>query len=72
MSVRDRIIDAIGQLPPAERRVAEVVVDDPKAVAFGTVAEVATRSGSSGPSVVRLARRIGFAGFVELQDAIRA
>jgi DNA-binding MurR/RpiR family transcriptional regulator len=71
MSVRDRIIDVITELPPAERRVAEVVVDDPKAVAFGTVAEVATRAGSSGPTVVRLAHRIGFAGFVELQDAIR-
>jgi DNA-binding MurR/RpiR family transcriptional regulator len=71
MTVRERIIDVTSVLPPAERRVAEVVVDDPKAVAFGTVAEVAARAGSSGPSVVRLARRIGYAGFVELQDAIR-
>jgi len=72
MSVRDRIIDVTSELPPAERRVAEVVVDDPEAVAFGTVAAVADRSGSSGPSVVRLARRIGYGGFVELQDAIRS
>jgi len=72
MSVRDRIIDVTSELPPAERRVAEVVVDDPKAVAFGTVAAVADRAGSSGPSVVRLARRIGYGGFVELQDAIRS
>ncbi|MBV9951658.1 MAG: MurR/RpiR family transcriptional regulator [Acidimicrobiia bacterium] len=72
MTVRERIIDVIGDLPPAERRVAEVVVDDPKEVAFGTVAAVAARAGASGPSVVRLSRRIGYAGFVELQDAIRA
>jgi DNA-binding MurR/RpiR family transcriptional regulator len=72
MSVRDRIIDVTTDLPPAERRVAEVVVDDPKAVAFGTVAAVAQRAGSSGPSVVRLARRVGYSGFVELQDAIRS
>src|SRR5690349_24423204 len=72
MSVRERIIDVIGDLPPAERRVAEVVVDDPKEVAFGTVAAVAARAGASGPSVVRLSRRVGYAGFVELQDALRA
>jgi DNA-binding MurR/RpiR family transcriptional regulator len=71
MLVRDRIISVINELPPAERRVAEVVVDDPKEVAFGTVAAIAARAGASGPSVVRLSRRIGYAGFVELQDAIR-
>jgi len=65
------IAASLGRLPPAERRVAEVVVDDPEAVAFGTVAAVAARAGTSGPSVVRLADRLGYAGFVGLQQAVR-
>ena len=65
-------IDAhLPRLTPAERRVAAVVADDPEAVAFGTVADVARRSGTSGASVVRLAAKLGFDGFVELQASVR-
>ena len=58
-------------LSPAERQVAEVVLRDPEAVAFGTVARVAERSGTSGASVVRLATRLGYAGFSSLQAAVQ-
>ena len=65
-------IDAhLRDLTPAERRVAAVVADDPEAVAFGTVADVARRAGASGATVVRLAAKLGFDGFVELQAAVR-
>lgn len=59
------------QLSPAERRVADVVLGDPQLVAFGTVAAVADRAGTSGASVVRLANRIGLDGFTELQAGIQ-
>ena len=65
-------IDAhLRRLTPAERRVAAVVADDPEAVAFGTVADVARRAGASGATVVRLAGKLGFDGFVDLQAAVR-
>lgn len=59
------------QLSPAERRVADVVLGDPQLVAFGTVAAVADRAGTSGASVVRLANRIGLEGFTELQAGVQ-
>jgi DNA-binding MurR/RpiR family transcriptional regulator len=59
-------------LSPALRRVAELLLVDPEAIAFGTVAAVAERAGTSTPSVVRLAVALGFAGFGELRDAARA
>jgi DNA-binding MurR/RpiR family transcriptional regulator len=59
------------QLSPAERQVAEVVLRHPEAVAFGTVARVAERSGTSGASVVRLATRLGYPGFSSLQAAVQ-
>ena len=65
-------IDAhLRALTPAERRVAAVVADDPEAVAFGTVADVARRAGTSGATVVRLAAKLGFDGFVQLQGAVQ-
>lgn len=51
---------------------AEVVVADRELVAFGTVAQVAAAAGSSGASVVRLADRLGFAGFKGMQEAVQS
>jgi DNA-binding MurR/RpiR family transcriptional regulator len=59
-------------LSPAERQVAEVVLRDPEAVAFGTVARLAQRAGTSGASVVRLATRLGYPGFSGLQAAVQS
>ena len=71
MTVSAQIDAHLPSLTPAERRVAAIVADDPEAVAFGTVADVARRSGTSGASVVRLAAKLGFDGFVELQASVR-
>lgn len=68
----ERLTDASDSLTPTERRVAQVVLDDRELVAFGTVAQVAERAEVSGASVVRLADRLGFAGFRGLQESVRA
>ena len=72
VDVATRIAEHRDQLSPAERRVADVVLGDPQLVAFGTVAAVADRAGTSGASVVRLANRIGLEGFSELQSGVQA
>jgi DNA-binding MurR/RpiR family transcriptional regulator len=72
VQVLDRLTDGRNALSPAERQVADVVVDDPTIVAFGTVARVAAAAGTSPPTVVRLAHRLGYSGFVELQAAVQA
>src|SRR5262245_39461231 len=72
MPIPDKARIAEAHLSPAERKVAEVVGRDPEAIAFGTVAEVAARAGTSGPTVVRFAERLGYDGFVGLQAAVRA
>ena len=60
------------RLTPTERKIAEVLSGEPQAVAFGTVAQVAQRAGTSGPSVVRLAVKLGYDGFVGLQADVQA
>lgn len=60
------------RLTSTERKIAEVLAAEPQTVAFGTVAEVARRAGSSGPSVVRLAVKLGYGGFVDLQADVQS
>lgn len=59
-------------LSPALGRVAELLLVDPESVAFGTVASVAERAGTSTPTVVRLATALGYEGFADLRRAARA
>ena len=72
MDVAGRIAEWGPQLTPAERRVADVVLQQPQLVAFGTVAELATEAGSGAATVVRLAGKLGYDGFTALQDAVQA
>ncbi|MGN6693095.1 MAG: MurR/RpiR family transcriptional regulator [Aquihabitans sp.] len=67
--VAARIRAASSKLSPAQRRIADAVLADPQLVAFGTVADLAKEAGSSGASVVRLATRLGYEGFIGLQEA---
>ena len=60
------------RLTSTERKIAEVLAGEPQAVAFGTVAQVAQRAGTSGPSVVRLAVKLGYEGFVDLQSDVQS
>lgn len=71
VSVPDLIARAGPTLTTAERRVAEVVLEHPQSVAFGTVADLAARSGSGAATVVRLAGKLGFEGFSALQGEVR-
>ena len=56
----------IKDLSPAERRVAEWVLDHPRQAASATLATVARECGTSEPTVIRFCRRIGLGGFREL------
>ena len=62
MSVAERIRASGADLTTAERRVAEVIVESPQSVAFGTVADLARRADVGAASVVRLANKLGFDG----------
>ncbi len=71
MSIVDRLAEAAGSLTPSEQRAALLLEKDQPLVAFGSLAEVASAAGTSGPTVVRLATKLGFAGFAEMKDAIQ-
>jgi len=70
-TIADRLRHTLGELPPAEKRVARTLLADYPAAGLGTIANVAEHAGSSGPTVLRLATRLGFSGFAELQRGLR-
>ena len=72
MGVVERIMAQAERLTSTERKIAEVLAGEPQTIAFGTVAQVAQRAGTSGPSVVRLAVKLGYDGFVGLQADVQS
>jgi DNA-binding MurR/RpiR family transcriptional regulator len=59
-------------LTPTERRIAEAVLAEPTLLAFGTVSDLAGRVGTSRPSIVRFATKLGFDGYTQLQQHVRS
>ena len=70
-SISDLVAQAGSGLTPTERSIAEVVLREPTLLAFGTVSDLAQRVGTSRPSIVRFAHKLGFVGYTELQDYAR-
>ncbi|MBA4176338.1 MAG: transcriptional regulator [Leptothrix sp. (in: Bacteria)] len=63
----DRIRASIPALPPAEQRVARLLMADPRSFATLPVAELADRSHVSKPTVVRFCRSIGYDGLADFK-----
>ena len=63
----DRIRASIPALPPAERRVAKLVLADPRSFAQLPVSELADRAHVSKPTVVRFCRSVGYDGLADFK-----
>jgi DNA-binding MurR/RpiR family transcriptional regulator len=71
MEVAERIRSRGSSLTSAERRVAEAILAAPQAVGFGTVADLARAADVGAASVVRLATKLGFDGYSDLQHCVQ-
>ena len=63
----DRIRASIPALPPAEQRVAKLLLTDPRSFATLPVVELAERAHVSKPTVVRFCRSIGYDGLADFK-----
>ena len=68
----DLVAAVSSALTPTERRIAEAVLAEPTLLAFGTVSDLADQVGTSRPSIVRFATKLGFEGYTELQQHVRS
>ena len=72
MTVAQRLQASGAALTTTERRIADVLLATPQIVAFGTVAEVAAAAEAGTATVVRLATKLGYSGFVGLQADVQS
>lgn len=70
--VASRLGELYAELPHGERAIARVLLDDYPYAALGSLRALADRAGVSPPTASRLVGRLGYAGFAEFQEAVRA
>lgn len=66
-----RVTDALPDLHPSERKLADLVLDFPGEMAGYTATEIAELADVSNATVSRFIRRIGYASFDEARRAVR-
>jgi DNA-binding MurR/RpiR family transcriptional regulator len=69
--VKDRLKDQAGALTPAERLLSDVLLRDYPMSGLQSITKLADAANVSTPTVIRLARKLGFDGFPEMQEALR-
>ena len=67
MSMLERVKASLPALPPAEQRVARLLLADPRSFASLPVAELAERAHVSKPTVVRFCRSVGYDGLADFK-----
>lgn len=72
MSLLEQIKDSIATLSPAEQRVAELALADPRNFVGLPVATLATKAQVSNPTVVRFCRSLGYKGLSDFKLKLAA
>ncbi|NIV51935.1 MAG: SIS domain-containing protein, partial [Gammaproteobacteria bacterium] len=70
-TVAERIRRTLDLLTPTERKPAQMLLAQYPFAGLETVAQFAKRSGVSGPTVLRLIGKLGFAGYADFQRVLR-
>lgn len=69
--VKDILSDCMEKLTHSERLVASVLLTDYPVAGLQSITSLASKSNVSTPTVVRLAKKLGFNGFSKMQEALR-
>ncbi len=69
--VKDLLDDQKADLTPAERRLSDSLLRDYPVAGLQSITKLAEAAGVSTPTVIRLARKLGFEGYPEMQAALR-
>jgi len=72
VTVADALRRRRGELTPAELRVAQALLGDYPAAGLRPIARLAADANVSPPTVLRLVTKLGFGGYPQIQEALRA
>ncbi len=70
MPAKMKIRSAYATLPSAERKVADFILSNPERASLMVINEIAAAAGVSVPSVTRLAKKLGYDGFLDFRVAL--
>jgi len=70
MPAKMKIRSAYSTLPTAERKVADFILANPSKASLMVINEIAEAAGVSVPSVTRLAKKLGYEGFLDFRVAL--
>ncbi len=70
MPAKMKIRSAYSNLPTAERKVADFILENPSRASLMVINEIADAAGVSVPSVTRLAKKLGYSGFLDFRVAL--
>ena len=70
MPARMKLSSVYSTLPQAERKVADFILAHPEEAAHMVINEIAHHAGVSVPSVTRLARKLGYSGFMDFRVSL--
>jgi DNA-binding MurR/RpiR family transcriptional regulator len=71
LSIAESIRQGLGRLTPTERKPALALLANYPVPGLETVAQFAKRAGVSGPTILRLVAKLGFASYPRFQQALR-
>ena len=67
--ILEQMILLLPELPRAEKRIADALLENPEAIEQMTLAQMAGGSGASEATIIRFCRRLGYDGFTTLKEA---
>lgn len=70
-SVKMRMQEQMDELTRSERQLAAVILRDYPVAGLGTITNLAESARVSTPTVIRMARKLGFEGFPDMQASLR-
>lgn len=71
LTVAERIRGQYAELTQAERQLASAILAHYPVLGLSSITDVASSAGVSSPTVVRMARKLGYEGFTDLQAQLR-
>jgi DNA-binding MurR/RpiR family transcriptional regulator len=71
-NIEKRITQAFERLSPKHKRLARYVLDNQYFMSYAPANQAGAQTGTSAATVVRFAQALGYAGYSDMQDALRA
>lgn len=71
-SIFDIVLNRLSTFTPNEKKIAQVLLDDYPSNGLRSIPQFSKAAGTSHPTVLRFIQKIGFNGYPEFQEALRA